>query len=262
MDKATIDQKVSQAAKILKLDHMLDRKPKNMSGGQRQRVAIGRCIVREPKVFLFDEPLSNLDAELRVQMRVEISKLHQQLDATMIYVTHDQVEAMTMADKIVVLRDGRVEQVGSPMELYQHPQNRFVGGFIGSPKMNFITTRVEAASDRQVSVALPGGGGISLPVQAGGIRQGDPVVLGVRPEDFIDGGGGDGQIDFTVDVTEHLGGTTYLYGTSGGHEGLIAEAAGDNRARPGERVSLGIPASRCHLFTNDGLALRRLDVPA
>ncbi|MDT8267078.1 ATP-binding cassette domain-containing protein, partial [Roseomonas sp. DSM 102946] len=154
MPKPDIDARVRRAAGILQLDHLLDRKPKQLSGGQRQRVAIGRAIVREPKIFLFDEPLSNLDAELRVQMRVEIAKLHQQLGNTMIYVTHDQVEAMTMADKIVVLRGGKVEQVGSPLELYNNPVNRFVAGFIGSPKMNFLQATLRPARDGTAQVSL------------------------------------------------------------------------------------------------------------
>ena len=165
--RESIAKKVGDASRILQLEHLMKRKPKELSGGQRQRVAIGRAIVRKPKVFLFDEPLSNLDAALRVQMRIEIAKLHEDLDATMIYVTHDQVEAMTLADKIVVLNAGVVEQVGTPLELYHHPSNLFVAGFIGSPKMNFMKTTVTQASGTTATVTLPGGATIAVPVQAG-----------------------------------------------------------------------------------------------
>src|SRR3954447_24248161 len=173
--------KVGEAAKVLQLDKLLDRKPKELSGGQRQRVAIGRAIVREPKVFLFDEPLSNLDAALRVQMRIELARLHEVLNATMIYVTHDQVEAMTLADKIIVLQGGVIEQAGSPLELYHHPNNLFVAGFIGSPKMNFLPTTVSAVDNVGPTVTLPGGGSITVPVRPGSTRVGDKVTLGVRP---------------------------------------------------------------------------------
>jgi multiple sugar transport system ATP-binding protein len=175
MPKAEIDARVKRAAEMLQLDHLLARKPAQLSGGQRQRVAIGRAIVREPGVFLFDEPLSNLDAALRVQMRTGIGKLHQDLNATMIYVTHDQVEAMTMADKIVVLNGGRIEQVGSPLDLYHRPRNTFVAGFIGSPKMNFVKTTVSGAPNGRIKVALPGGGSVALDGQ--GARPGSSVTL-------------------------------------------------------------------------------------
>ena len=177
LPKEEIDSKVNEAARILKLEPLLDRKPKALSGGQRQRVAIGRAIVRNPKVFLFDEPLSNLDAALRVQMRIEIARMHSDFDATMIYVTHDQVEAMTMANKIVVLQGGVIEQVGSPLELYHHPRNRFVAGFIGSPTMNFIDTQVQNVQAESVTVGLPGGGSVTAPVKDQGPenrRQDDP----------------------------------------------------------------------------------------
>src|SRR3954468_16575247 len=175
--------KVGEAARVLHLDKLLDRKPKELSGGQRERVAIGRAIVRKPRVFLFDEPLSNLDAALRVQMRIELARLHDELQATMIYVTHDQVEAMTMADKIVVLQGGIVEQAGSPLELYHHPRNIFVAGFIGSPKMNFLPATVESVGGGGgVTVRLDGGGSVTVPVQQGWVKPGDPVKLGVRPE--------------------------------------------------------------------------------
>ena len=191
--KALVQERVAEAARILQIEPLLDRRPAQLSGGQRQRVAIGRAIVREPKVFLFDEPLSNLDAELRVQMRVEIAKLHQRIDATMIYVTHDQVEAMTMADKIVVLQGGIIEQAGTPLELYHHPRNLFVAGFIGSPKMNFLATTVAAQDEGGATVDLPGGGSVRVPVQPGHVGVGEAVTLGVRPEHLRTGGGGASQ---------------------------------------------------------------------
>jgi multiple sugar transport system ATP-binding protein len=186
IDKAEIKRRVDAVAKILQLDQMLDRKPKDLSGGQRQRVAIGRTMVREPKVFLFDEPLSNLDAFLRVQMRIEISRLHQRLQSTMIYVTHDQVEAMTLADKIVVLNAGRIAQVGPPLELYHYPKNQFVAGFIGSPQMNFLPVKVMRADAESVEVAMPGGSALQLPVDGSQVAPGDALTLGVRPEHFVD----------------------------------------------------------------------------
>ncbi len=182
VSKEERNKKVGEAARVLHLDKLLDRKPKDLSGGQRQRVAIGRAIVRKPRVFLFDEPLSNLDAALRVQMRIELARLHDELKATMIYVTHDQVEAMTMADKIVVLQAGVVEQAGSPLELYHHPRNIFVAGFIGSPKMNFLPGKVTAVDGASATVQLAGGSSITVPCQPGGLKAGASVTVGVRPE--------------------------------------------------------------------------------
>src|SRR5580692_7923476 len=180
--KAERDRKVDEAARILQLEPYLERRPKDLSGGQRQRVAIGRAIVRQPKVFLFDEPLSNLDAALRGQMRIELLRLHEELNATMIYVTHDQVEAMTMADKIVVLQAGQVEQVGSPLELYHHPTNLFVAGFIGSPRMNLMEAKVVEPDGSGTTVALSSGQRMSVAVETGTARSGDTVTLGIRPE--------------------------------------------------------------------------------
>src|SRR5258705_3597566 len=180
--KDVIARKVEKAAATLNLTSYLDRKPRQLSGGQRQRVAIGRAIVREPKAFLFDQPLSNLDAALRVQMRLEITQLHQALATTMIYVTHDQIEAMTLADKIVGLNSGNIEQTGTPLELYHHPVNLFVAGFIGSPKMNFFETEVRSAGSEGVAVVLPGGKGVTVPVAADGLSPGAKATLGVRPE--------------------------------------------------------------------------------
>ena len=177
-----IERRVSEAGSVLQIDHLLDRRPRELSGGQRQRVAIGRSIVRDPKAFLFDEPLSNLDAELRVQMRVELVALHERLGATMIYVTHDQVEAMTMADRIAVLNRGQVEQIGTPLELYRRPRNLFVAGFIGSPRMNLIPTEVRQTGPAGITVTLPGGGEVVVPVSAEGVAVGQTLTLGLRPE--------------------------------------------------------------------------------
>ena len=244
---AEIKEKVSTASQILRLDEYLKRKPAALSGGQRQRVAIGRAIVRGPEVFLFDEPLSNLDAELRVEMRVEIARLHKEIGATMIYVTHDQVEAMTMADKIVVLRDGIVEQVGAPLELYRDPDNRFVAGFIGSPSMNFLGGTAESGG-----VAVPGlkqtlQTGVALP------QAGEAVTVGLRPEHVeIDLGGDTHQ----VELTEALGGVSYAYLTCDSGEKMIIEERGDTRSSPGDRVGLRFEQRRVYFFDKDGARLR------
>jgi multiple sugar transport system ATP-binding protein len=237
VSKDEINRKVNEAARILKLEPLLDRKPKALSGGQRQRVAIGRAIVRNPQVFLFDEPLSNLDASLRVQMRIEIARMHSEFDVTMIYVTHDQVEAMTMADKIVVLQNGIVEQVGSPLELYHHPRNRFVAGFIGSPNMNFIETEIQKVDAEAVTVGLPGGGAVSVPVRGEGSRVGDKVTLGVRPEHLIEGGGGDGQIPGKVIVVERLGGGTLIYVHLEDDQAISAQIDRNSPIRVGDDIN-------------------------
>ncbi len=256
VDKAEVAKKVETAAKTLQLDQLLDRKPKNLSGGQRQRVAIGRAIVRDPDVFLFDEPLSNLDAELRVEMRLQIARLHEQIGATMIYVTHDQVEAMTMADRIVVLRAGHVEQVGSPLELYHHPQNLFVAGFIGSPKMNFVSaTLKEGHADRAV-IELAGQT-ITLPVNAEGAAAGSKVTLGMRPEDLGESSG-DFSLPMNVDVAERLGGSTYLYGNCGGLENFVVQRPGLDATTEGQGVDVHVQAGNCHLFSDADLAFPRL----
>ena len=229
--KAERDRKVDEAARILQLEPYLERRPKDLSGGQRQRVAIGRAIVRQPKVFLFDEPLSNLDAALRGQMRIELLRLHDELNATMIYVTHDQVEAMTMADKIVVLQAGRVEQVGSPLELYHHPANLFVAGFIGSPRMNLMEAKVVEADATGTSVSLPSGPASSVPVEGGTARIGDTVTLGIRPEGLrIDPAG---PIAATVALVERLGGLTLLHVNA---RGQPADDRADRRQRRDPRA--------------------------
>jgi multiple sugar transport system ATP-binding protein len=255
--KEGVDQRVRNAARILQIEHLLERKPKQLSGGQRQRVAIGRAIVREPKVFLFDEPLSNLDAALRVQMRIEIAKLHHDLDATMIYVTHDQVEAMTLADRIVVLNAGVVEQFGSPLELYHHPQNLFVAGFIGSPKMNFLEGTVASGTNNAITVALADGTEVVAPIGDNGARPGEKVTLGLRPEHLLEGGGGDAQVTGKAVAVEHLGGETYVYLERGGAEPLVVKTAGDSKARVDDLLPVGIPATACYLFDQDGRALAR-----
>jgi ABC-type sugar transport system ATPase subunit len=257
IDAASIDEAVRKAAGILELTPLLDRKPAALSGGQRQRVAIGRSIVRNPKVFLFDEPLSNLDAALRVQTRIEIAKLHKEMEATMIYVTHDQVEAMTLADKIVVLRAGEVEQVGAPLRLYHHPRNLFVAGFIGSPQMNFIKTRVVDAGPEGVTVDLPGGGTVQAKVSPEGIEAGMPVTLGIRPEHIIEGQGGS-RMTGRADVVEQLGESHLLHLDMPDGQRVIVRHAGDSKAQEGQNIEIGIDGSECHLFFEDGLAANRL----
>jgi multiple sugar transport system ATP-binding protein len=257
--KDAIDAKVREAARILQIENLLTRKPRELSGGQRQRVAIGRAIVREPKVFLFDEPLSNLDAALRVQMRIELAKLKEDLHATMVYVTHDQVEAMTLANKIVVLRAGHVEQVGSPLELYHHPRNLFVAGFIGSPKMNFLET-VTTDIDRDTAVVkVPGGGTLTVPARTAGMAPGAKVTLGVRPEHLVTGDQGAAVMEGRVFVVERLGGETYCHVRVEGDQSVVIRTDGDSTVNPGEQVRIGIPAAHCHLFDRDGIALDRVE---
>src|SRR5207302_9822793 len=225
--KDEIETRVNRAAKMLGIEMLLERYPRQLSGGQRQRVAIGRAIVRNPQVFLFDEPLSNRDAALRLQMRIELTRLHDVLSATMIYVTHDQVEAMTMANKIVVLQAGLIEQVGSPLELYHHPNNKFVAGFIGSPKMNFLSGTVTGLTGGMVSVRLAGGGTIDVPVEASRLNGGTEVTLGIRPEHFrvvADGGLLRGE----VLVVERLGGETFLHVKTPTGDLLTIQADGDS----------------------------------
>ena len=228
MPKSDIDAKVAKAAATLNLTDYLERKPRQLSGGQRQRVAIGRAIVRQPKCFLFDEPLSNLDAALRVNMRVEIMQLHQQLDATMVYVTHDQVEAMTMADRIVVLNKGIIEQVGSPLDLYNKPNSVFVAGFIGSPKMNLISGAVAAKYTA--------------------------ATIGIRPEHIALVGKG-GDVQGTIVLTEHLGSDSFLHVDAGEAGRLTVRAPGDYLGKPGQAVSLGFDKARIHRFDSQGKVL-------
>jgi multiple sugar transport system ATP-binding protein len=254
LPRAEIDARVRKAAGVLQIETLLDRKPKALSGGQRQRVAIGRAIVREPRIFLFDEPLSNLDAELRVQMRVEIARLHQDLGSTMIYVTHDQVEAMTMADKIVVLRAGHIEQVGAPLELYNRPANKFVAGFIGSPKMNFLAAGARDAGGAGTTVSL-GNRALSLECRPAGAPLGDSVVLGVRPEHIaIGGAAGVPLAAARVQHVEHLGGATLIYAALEDGQSLTIALEGQCRLEPGSLVETRIDPALCHLFSADDKA--------
>lgn len=255
--KADTEKRVNRAAEILQIDELMDRRPKQLSGGQRQRVAIGRAIVREPQVFLFDEPLSNLDAELRVQMRVEISRLHKQLGTTMIYVTHDQTEAMTLADKIVVLRAGNIEQVGAPLDLYDDPANRFVAGFVGSPKMNFLDATVIGGGADSVTLALDSDPAVrlTLPIKER-VNEGARVSLGIRPEHFADAGGGDAVLTVHVDVAEHLGNTSYVYARAEGGEQLIIERPESRDVGNRDRLTVGLSARRAFLFDSKGERLR------
>ena len=253
--KDEINERVQEAARILQIEDYLHRKPKQLSGGQRQRVAIGRAITRKPKVFLFDEPLSNLDAALRVQMRVELAKLHDQLNATMIYVTHDQTEAMTLANDIVVLDEGIVSQKGSPMELYNNPNNLFVGGFIGSPKMNFISTKITSKSSDKTEVDLMGSAKISIPKTSASASEGDAVELGIRPEHLTVNADGDGSWESKVFVVEKLGSGTFLYLEKDG-EPLVVETDGDSNIKVGDTVKVGFDAARCHLFDSSKQAFK------
>lgn len=247
--KAEVDQRVTQAAEMLQLNHLLSRKPAQLSGGQRQRVAIGRAIVRKPQVFLFDEPLSNLDASLRVQMRIEIGKLHQDLGTTMVYVTHDQVEAMTLADQIVVLNAGLIEQVGSPLELYHRPKNLFVAKFIGSPTMNTLPVQWVGEGGDGVRFTLPGGAPIVLPTRENG------VTLGVRPEHLTLGTGDDATLQGQVRLTERLGSETMLYVHLGSDVEIVVRTDGLSAVRTGDTVPVGLSRRSCHLFDAQGTAV-------
>ncbi|MFD1695798.1 ABC transporter ATP-binding protein [Roseibium aestuarii] len=255
--KAEIEAAVSKAARILQLEPYLDRLPKALSGGQRQRVAIGRAIVRDPKVFLFDEPLSNLDAALRVATRIEIAHLKESMpDSTMIYVTHDQVEAMTLADRIVVLNGGNIEQVGAPLELYENPRNVFVAQFIGSPAMNLLDATV-TATGTQTTVGRADGPAVVVPIASQASDQARPVRLGVRPEDLVLTEAEDALIEAEVDLVEALGETTVLYlkGANGG-AGTIAKLPGIHPVKKGTRVRLKADPAKLHLFDEAGISFR------
>ena len=245
--KAEKAEKVAEAARILQMEHLLDRRPSQLSGGQRQRVAIGRAIVRNPQVFLFDEPLSNLDAALRMDMRLEIGKLHQQLGATMIYVTHDQVEAMTLADKIVVLKDGMVQQIGSPMELYHNPANLFVAGFLGSPAMNFLDVDVTAVNGSKVLVSNAALKPVEITAKVAGFTAGGKAKLGIRPQYLtpVDKGG---MLDGRIALTERLGSETVVDLTLGDGTRLIAALARDAVFPIGANLGLTFEAAQAHIF--------------
>ncbi|MAZ17427.1 ABC transporter ATP-binding protein [Oricola sp.] len=249
MPRSEIESRVNQAAAMLQITDYLHRRPKQLSGGQRQRVAIGRAIVRDPKAFLFDEPLSNLDAELRVAMRKELAALHGKLGGTMIYVTHDQIEAMTLANKIVVLNAGRVEQIGAPLDLYNNPQNTFVAGFIGSPRMNLLEADI---AEGEGGLALSAGGQrIAIPA-IDGLKAGDKVTFGARPEHIAIVGEGEGDIEAKVDLTEQLGGETYVYCTVGGLPQLTVHQVGQLPVHSGETVHLRFNRDEMHLFDASG----------
>ena len=254
--RAEIDAAVQKAAQILQIEHLLQRKPKDLSGGQRQRVAIGRAIVRKPSVFLFDEPLSNLDASLRVQMRVELSRLHQELKTTMIYVTHDQVEAMTLGDRIVVFNGGHIEQVGTPLELYNRPGNMFVAGFLGSPKMNFLAAEVVSSNAEQAELKLAGGTVLRAQADASTLAAGSAATLGVRAEHVSMGAAGaPNSVPATVGHVEHLGDVSVVYAqVEGVSEMLAVKAAGGTTFKAGDTVAIVLPPEHCHVFDGTGKA--------
>jgi multiple sugar transport system ATP-binding protein len=260
--KPEIDEKVAEAARMLKLEPLLDRKPSQLSGGQRQRVAIGRAIVRRPDVFLFDEPLSNLDAALRVGTRAEIAKLHRDLGATMIYVTHDQIEAMTLADRIVVLDAGEVRQFGTPLQLYHTPNNKFVAGFIGSPKMNFIDAVVSVTAKDSVTVTGANFKSVKASVASAGITKGDAVSLGIRPEHVVIASGRSAACNGKISLVEMLGHETYLEVEIGNGQQISALVEGDDAYTVGQSIGLAFAAEDCHLFKADGQAAPRLVLPA
>ncbi|XZG70491.1 ABC transporter ATP-binding protein [Chitinibacteraceae bacterium HSL-7] len=256
--KEEIDRRIKHAASILKIDHLLARLPRELSGGQRQRVAIGRAIVREPKLFLFDEPLSNLDAALRVQTRLEIAKLHKDLNATIVYVTHDQVEAMTLGDKIVVMHDGHIQQAGTPLELYQRPANLFVATFIGSPKMNLMEGVVTEASASGMTVELAGGQRVRAEVDASSAAVGDRVSVGIRAEHIMESDEGSEHFSGTVNLVEHLGEANYLYITLANGQDVVVRGNGEREVALGARIELSAPAAAFHAFDRNGVAFNRL----
>ncbi|MBV8656365.1 MAG: sn-glycerol-3-phosphate ABC transporter ATP-binding protein UgpC [Burkholderiales bacterium] len=260
---AEVNDAVERAAQALQITHLLDRKPKALSGGQRQRVAIGRAIVRKPDVFLFDEPLSNLDAALRVQMRIELARLHKELGTTMVYVTHDQVEAMTLGDRIAVFNGGRIEQVGTPLSLYERPANRFVAGFLGSPKMNFLPAALTRASEAGCEITLPGNVPFSLPLQVG-THADAQLTLGVRPE-HLDwhGEAMPNAIPARVDLVEHLGGEQIIYASAAGVEGQLAVTLQGNATAPAlsDAIWLKPRVEATYLFDSNGRALAPRPAP-
>ncbi|RFP20388.1 sn-glycerol-3-phosphate ABC transporter ATP-binding protein UgpC [Duganella sp. BJB488] len=256
--KAAIKERITRAAATLKIEHLLERLPRELSGGQRQRVAIGRAIVREPRLFLFDEPLSNLDAALRVQTRLEIAKLHRQLDATIVYVTHDQVEAMTLGDKIVVMHEGHIQQAGTPLDLYQQPCNLFVASFIGSPKMNLMAGTVAEAGAGGVLVLLPSGESVRAYVDGSGLRTGMKVTLGLRAEHINESRAGSEVFKGEVSVVEHLGEANYIYVSREGAEDVVIRGDGERHVEIGQSIVFSADSTAFHVFDEAGRALRRL----
>lgn len=263
-NKAEIDQRVREAAKVLHIDHLLERLPRELSGGQRQRVAIGRAIVREPRLFLFDEPLSNLDAALRAKTRIELSRLHRDLGATMVYVTHDQIEAMTLGDKIVVLHEGRVQQAGTPLTLYQQPANRFVATFIGSPTINLMPAHVLACSSQGARVQLRNGCEVLAMVDASALQVGDAVEVGLRPEHCevlaagTAPGASDAAFDAEITLVEHLGESNLLYLKTDDGQELIVRGDGNAAVRLGDSVIVRAAPEAFYMFKADGTACPRL----
>jgi len=254
--RAERDRKVAEVARILHLEPHLDHKPGQLSGGQRQRVAIGRAIVRNPRIFLFDEPLSNLDAALRGQMRGELARLHEEIDATMIYVTHDQVEAMTMADRIVVLQAGRIEQVGTPLEIYRHPVNLFVAGFMGSPPMNQLPGQIVDCSNAGVRVELAGHVAVAIAATSRAVKMNDAVILGVRPEGLrLDPAG---SLAGTIHLVERLGSISLIHVDLDQGSRVIAQVGATEDVRSRQRVTLTIEPVHCHVFDQTGRALMSL----
>jgi multiple sugar transport system ATP-binding protein len=242
---------------MLQIEHLLDRLPKQLSGGQRQRVAIGRALTRRPRIFLFDEPLSNLDAALRVTMRAELSRLHRQLAATMVYVTHDQVEAMTLADRLVVLNAGRVEQVGAPLDVYHRPRTRFAAGFLGSPRMNFIAADVAEVTGAGVTVKLAGGT-VTVPVVGDGLAAGNTVTLGIRPEHVRITAAGQAPLSAAILLIENLGDHAILHLDREQQDGGRILAKVDKApATEGQPIGFELPADECHIFDAKGSALAR-----
>ena len=261
-NKAEIAERVQAAAKVLHIDHLLERLPRELSGGQRQRVAIGRAIVRKPRLFLFDEPLSNLDAALRAKTRIELSRLHRELAATMVYVTHDQVEAMTLGDKIVVLNEGEVQQAGTPLELYQQPTNRFVATFIGSPTINLLPARVLEARPDGVRLQLGDGSRALALVDGTALRVGESVELGLRPEHcLVDSqrmDQDDTALHAQIALVEHLGDSNLLHLKTDGGQELVARGDGNATVRLGDAIIVRAAPESLYLFRSDGSALRRL----
>jgi multiple sugar transport system ATP-binding protein len=256
-----VAQRVRDIARMLEIDQLLDRLPKQLSGGQRQRVAIGRAMVREPQVFLLDEPLSNLDASLRTQTRVELASLHKRLNTTMVYVTHDQVEAMTLANKIVVLHEGRVVQVGAPMELYHAPVNIFVAGFIGSPRMNFIHSTLDISSSTDTRLRLTNGTGIDAGVDTSAIEPGSAMTIGLRPEQVMLTGASNSDLSGEVLFTENLGDHSLVYLQIAGIENFfcVKVTTGESFIE-GSVVGIAVPSEACHVFDHDGVACKRISL--
>ncbi len=253
MPRADIDGRIAEAARMLEIGDYLDRRPGQLSGGQRQRVAIGRAVVRNPTAFLLDEPLSNLDAELRISTRAEIAALHERLATTMVYVTHDQVEAMTLADRIVVMRAGRIEQVGRPLDLYNEPANLFVAGFIGAPRMNLLPGKVKAATPSAVTVAGPGGLDLTVAADGSKLKPGDDATVGVRPHDMAIGEGKGAGVEVKVTLVEALGPETVAHGLTAEGQKLVAVLSGQRHDAGGDAVKMTFDAARAHLFDGEGL---------